>query len=133
MQFLSPAATLRDIFCISMKKGVIKMSVLKSILAFVLSIAVILFCYYHVSIPILPCVAIYIFMPFVDNRTGRFHSVLVWLAALAGAYLYGANAVLSIIHYPQYLTVFGICAEFLTAFAFIGAAIINASAARYNK
>lgn len=97
-------------------------SFIKSIFAFIVGIALILLCYYHVHIPVLPSVSIYPIALFLaDEKCRSFRKFFVIIGTLVGIACYLGNAILSIIYFPNYLNVFGIILEFVTTFAFISA------------
>jgi len=103
-------------------------SILGGVAALAIGIGAMLFCYYLVSIPILPCLSVYaVGMLFNDGRTPRIRSLLVILFGLASIALYGTQAVMMIVQYPKYGNWFGVILEWITTFAFLGATVLNSS------
>ena len=94
----------------------------KSFFAFCLGIVLIFIFYYHVSIPVLPCISIHLIASLlVDDKCHTLRRFFVVIGSLLGIACYLGNAILSIIHFPTYMNVLGILLSFVTAFAFLSA------------
>lgn len=100
------------------------MSFLKSIAAFIISLALTIFIYNYISIPIVPAMAIHCCaLLFADDKY-KFRYFLVVILAIVGVYLYGFNVYYSIAFYPQYRTIIGIIIDIANIFSIIGAAML---------
>lgn len=101
------------------------MSFIKSFGAFCIGLVVSLLLYNYSEAPVFPCVSVYITaLCFNDGKylgVRRFFSLI---NCLLGIYFYSANAILSIIHFPQYSNAWGIIFDFITAFAFLSAGFV---------
>ena len=97
-------------------------SFVKSLFAFCVGVVLILVFYYYVHIPVIPCISIYLIAVFLaDEKCRVFRMFFVIIGALLGIVCYSGNAILSIVHFPDYLNVLGIFFSFITAFAFLSA------------
>ena len=99
------------------------MSFFKSLIAFILGIIMLFAFYYLISIPILPCIYIYVIALFLGDNKLVFRRFFIIIGIILGIYFYGANAILSIINYPEYLNIIGIIFELITCFAILSAGI----------
>ena len=95
------------------------MGILKNIFAFLIGIGLLLFFYYHISIPIIPSLSIYPIMLLFENNSLKTRFLFVLLGTIIGVYIYSANAILSIINYPKYLKIIGIILEIVNVFAIL--------------
>ena len=96
-------------------------SFIKSFFAFCLGVVLIFVFYYHLSIPIVPCVSIHLIASLLADEKCVFRRFFVIIGTLLGIFCYVGNAILSIIDFPAYMGVFGIIFSFITAFAFLSA------------
>lgn len=93
---------------------------LKCVFSFCVGVVLILVFYYYVSIPIIPCISIHLIASLLND--GTFHSLrrfFVIIGTLLGIACYLGNAILSIIHFPAYMNVWGILFSLATSFAFL--------------
>jgi hypothetical protein len=101
-------------------------SILKSIIAFIISIIALLFCYYYISIPVLPCITVYIIsMAFLDDKFSNFRLFLLVLFGIIATLLYGSWSLMAIIHYPDYGNILGIIFLIITTWALIGTSMMH--------
>lgn len=97
---------------------------LKSLSAFIIGVVLLFIFYIFVNIPIIHCIYIYaIAILFLDKKT-HFRTFFIIIGSLIGICLYGLNVVVSIINYPDYLTIIGILLEVVDIFAIIGTSIL---------
>ena len=105
------------------------MQFIKTIFAFIIGMVATLFCYFCVSIPILPSISVFpVFMLFASDSYLNLRKIFVIITGLFGIYLFGAGAIESIIYYPDYMNVLGIICSFVTAFSYIGSTIMGCAA-----
>lgn len=109
------------------------MGIIKNFLAFLIGLVLLLLFYYYVSIPIIPCISVHATSNLFTNNSVKSRIFLIIIISLIGIYFYTANSVLSIIHYPNYLNIFGIILEFITAFSFFTACVTLVRAWKMNK
>lgn len=109
------------------------MEIIKNFLAFIIGLILLLLFYYYVSIPIIPCISVYATSNLFANNSIKSRVFLIIIISLIGIYFYTANAILSIVHYPKYLNIFGIILEFITVFSFLTACITLVKAWKKSK
>jgi len=98
------------------------MNTIKNLTAFILGIIALFLFYYYVSIPIIPCLSVYITaLLFIQSQEKgeKLRKITTIVVAVFGGLLYGINAYMMIKTYPQNGNVLGIIFEILTAIAFI--------------
>jgi len=101
-------------------------NIIKTITAFILGLVALLLFYYFVSIPILPCITVYITsLAFAENKPSKLRTLSISIFGLLAISLYGINTLGMIKYYPEYGNAFSILFSSLTIFAFIGATIAN--------
>lgn len=116
------------------------LNILKPILAFVISLAVLMLFYYFFSIPILPCITVYmtvlLFAPnpaqpcFSVSRLLR--TVVVLLITAIGVFLYAGNLYV-VVRTAEHVNFLFIITEALTAISFIGAFLILNGIAKNSR
>lgn len=101
----------------------------KNALAFLISLALLLFFYYMIRIPLLPAISIAACSQLFasDNKVDRGRIVPVILITIIAVLLYTMNAIASITHYPGNGNILGIVFDFITAWACLGTGILNAT------
>lgn len=99
-------------------------SFIKSFFAFCVGIVLIFVFYYYVSIPLVPCISIYLIASLLaDGKCRSSRRFFVVIGTLLGIVCYLGNAILSIIHFPAYMNILGILFSFITAFVFLSTGV----------
>jgi hypothetical protein len=97
------------------------MGVLKNLFAFFIGMALVLFFYYYLRIPIIPAVSIYAISNLFKNDSKRSRVVFIIIATFLSTTLYTLNAFGLFKERSLLSAVF----EFITACAILGAGILN--------
>ena len=101
---------------------------MKSVLAFICGIVVLFLFYYFVSLPIVPCLAVYITGTLLLSEDGkglRIRLVFVLLLTILGISFYALNTWGMFRTYPNNGNILSIIFEATNVFAFIGAGVMN--------
>ena len=104
------------------------MGIVKSVLAFICGVVALFLFYYFVSLPIVPCLTVYITGELFLSEDGkglRSRMVFVLLLTLLGISFYALNTWGMIRTYPNNGNVLAIIFEVVNVFAFIGAGVMN--------
>ena len=98
-----------------------------SLLGAIAGVIIIHLAYRFVHIPVIPCFAVYAAM-YISSFGALKHPIPAVISvggvSLYGMFCYSTNAYHSITHYPNYMTVWGIFSDAVTAFAFLTSAVL---------
>lgn len=106
------------------------MSVLKKLLALPIGIILVGIFYQFVSIPIVPCIAVYISAHLLADAHKITRWIILLCTSLFGIYLFGFQTLSAIKFYPQYGNIIAIVFDVATIISFIGAFITNIKATK---